>query len=127
MKEEVVTSDAPDAKGLLSQAVIANGFIFTSGQVNVKPGNELVGETVAEQTHQVMKNLQAILIAAGAGLVDVVKATLYVTDISLGKEINEVYVTYFDKDTVLPAREMVSVKELPLGATLEISVIAKKP
>lgn len=123
--KRVSTGKAPKAIGLLSQAIISNGFVYTSGQVHVSPDNTLVGETTEEKTHQVMKNLEAILQAAGVGFSEVVKATVYVTDLSLMPKLNAVYPEYFSDP--LPAREAVCVKKLPLGADLEISVIAEIP
>lgn len=105
--------------------VIKNGFVFTSGQVYLTAEGKLREGTIQEQTHQVMSNLKNILEKADVSFKDVVKATIYVTDMSLYGEINEVYATYFDKP--YPAREMVCVKELPLGAKLEISMVAAKP
>lgn len=107
-----------------SPSVSRNGFIFTSGQVYLTPDGKLLEGTIEEQTHQVMKNLKAILEAAGAGFDDVVKTTIYVTDMANYGKINEVYATYFKEP--YPARETVCVKELPLGANLEISMIAVK-
>ncbi len=98
-------------------------MIFTSGQIYLKDGKLLEG-TIEEQTHQVMKNLKAVLENAGVTFNDVVKTTIYTTDMSLYGKVNEVYATYFTDS--FPAREMVCVKELPLGAQLEISMIAVK-
>ncbi len=106
-----------------SLSVTKGNFVFTSGQIYLKDGKLLEG-TVEEQIHQVMNNLQGILEQAGVNFNDVVKTTIYTTDMSLYGKVNEVYSTYFTD--VLPAREMVCVKELPLGAKLEISMIAYK-
>ncbi len=106
-----------------SPSVTKGGFIFTSGQIYLKDGKLLEG-TIEEQTHQVMRNLQAVLEEAGATFNDVVKTTIYTTDMSLYGKVNEIYATYFTES--FPAREMVSVKELPLGAVLEISMVAFK-
>lgn len=106
-----------------SPSITKNGFVFTSGQVYLKDGKLLEG-TIEEQTHQVMKNLKAILEAAGATFDDVVKTTIYVTDMANYGKVNEVYGSYFKEP--YPARETVCVKELPLGANLEISMIAVK-
>lgn len=100
-----------------------NGFIFTSGQVYLTSEGKLLEGTIAEQTHQVMKNLQNVLEKAEVSFKDVVKATVYITDMSLYSEVSQIYGTYFEEP--FPAREMVCVKELPLGAELEISLIAK--
>lgn len=123
MKKRIETEKAPKAAHILSQAIVSNGFIFVSGQVHVTPDGVLVNGSVEEKVHQIMKNIGAILEAAGAAFDDIVKATLYVTDMSTSKKVNDVYVTYFTEP--FPAREMVCVKELPLGANIEISVIAK--
>lgn len=106
-----------------SPSVTKGNFVFTSGQVYLKDGKLLEG-TIEEQTHQVMKNLQAVLGKAGVALKDVVKTTIYTTDMSIYGQVNEVYSTYFSEP--FPAREMVCVKELPLGAKLEISMVAFK-
>ncbi len=98
-------------------------FIFTSGQIYLKDGQLLEG-TIENQTHQVMENHQSILEKAGATFNDVIKTTIYATDMSLYEKINEVYASYFTHN--FPAREMIGVKELPLGAVLEISMIAYK-
>ncbi len=112
------------SKTPFSPYVAKGNFVFTSGQVYLKDGKLLEG-TVEEQTHQVMKNLQGVLEKAGVTFNDVVKTTIYTTDMTLYSRVNEVYSTYFSDP--FPAREMVCVKELPLGAFLEISMIAFKP
>ena|SRR3989338_424382 len=121
MKEKIETEKAPKAP-MLSQAIVSNGFIFVSGQVHVTPEGVLVNGSIEEKVHQIMKNIGAILDAGGMGFDDIVKATIYITDMAMGKKINEVYITYFKEP--FPAREMVCVKELPLWADIEISVIA---
>jgi len=107
-----------------SPSITKNGFVFTSGQVYITEEGKLLEGTIEEQTHQVMKNLQSILEREGASFKNVVKTTIYTTDMSLYGKINEVYASYFKES--FPAREMVCVKELPLGAKLEISMIAAK-
>lgn len=124
MKRKVETTGAPKATGPFSQAVINGNMVFTSGQVYLTPDGKLLEGTIEEQIHQVMKNLKAILEAGGAGFDDVVKTTIYVTDMANYGKINEVYGSYFSK--LYPARETVCVKELPLGAKLEISMVAIK-
>ncbi|KKU99299.1 MAG: Endoribonuclease L-PSP family protein [Candidatus Jorgensenbacteria bacterium GW2011_GWC1_48_8] len=99
-------------------------MVFTSGQVHLTPEGKPLEGSIEEQTHQAMKNLQAILEAARVSFKDVVKTTIYVTDISLYGEVNEVYGSYMSEP--FPARETVCVKELPLGARVEISMIAVK-
>lgn len=123
MKEQIKTSNTASAH-ILSQGIVSNGFIFVSGQVHATPDLKLVEGTVAEKVAQIMKNTSVILEAANATLNDVVKVVIYVTDMSVMPELNEVYPSYFN-DT-LPVREAVCVQALPLGASIEISVIATK-
>jgi 2-iminobutanoate/2-iminopropanoate deaminase len=124
MKTKIETSDAPKATGPFSQAVKDGNMIFTSGQVYLTKEGKLLEGTIEEQTHQTMKNLKAILEAGGVTFSNVVKTTIYVTDMSLYGKINGVYGSYFSEP--FPARETVCVKELPLGAKLEISMVAIK-
>lgn len=105
-----------------SQAIMANNLVFTQGSIYLTPDGKLLEGTIEEQVHQVMKNLQAILEEAGVSFGNVVKTTIYVTDMSLYKTVNDVYGNYFSDP--YPARETVCVKELPLGAKVEISMIA---
>jgi 2-iminobutanoate/2-iminopropanoate deaminase len=124
MKTKIETPDAPPATGPFSQAIIAGNFVFTGGQIALNPEGKLNQGTIEEQTHQVMKNLNAILTAAGVTFSDVVKATVYITDLSLFGRVNEVYKSYLSEP--YPARETTCVKDLVLGARLEISMIAMK-
>ncbi len=124
MKNKIETTKAPKATGPFSQAVVSDNFVFTSGQIYLTAEGKLLEGTIEEQTHQVMKNLSCVLEAAGVNFDNVVKTTIYVTDMSLYGKINEVYGTYFKEP--FPARETVCVKELPLGAKLEISMVAIK-
>lgn len=125
MKVKVETSKAPSpGKGPFSQAVIANNLIFTSGQIYLTPEGKLLEGTLEEQVHQIMKNLQAVLKEAGVSFSNVVKSTVYVTDMSVYGKINEIYGSYFSAP--YPAREVVCVKKLPLGAKVEISMVAVK-
>ena len=107
-----------------SSSITKNGFIFTSGQVHLGSDGKLLEGTIEEQTHRVMKNLLAVLEKAGVNFSNVVKTTIYVTDMANYAKINEVYASYFSEP--FPARELVCVKELPLGANIEISMIAAK-
>lgn len=125
MKTKIETNSAPKATGPFSQGIVSGNLIFTSGQVYLTPEGKLLEGTLEEQIHQIMKNLQAILQEADASFADVVKSTIYVTDMSLYGTINEVYGSYFSDP--YPARETVCVKELPLGANVEISMVAVKP
>ena len=107
-----------------SPSVTKGSFVFTSGQVYLTPEGYLLEGTIKEQTHQVMNNLEAVLQNAGVSFKDVVKTTIYLTDMALYGEVNDVYASYFPEP--YPARETVCVKELPLGAKIEISMIASK-
>jgi 2-iminobutanoate/2-iminopropanoate deaminase len=119
----VATDSAPKAIGPYSQGIVTNGLIFTAGQIPLDPQTmELVGKTAAEQTEQVMKNLRAVLEAAGARLEDVVKTTVYLADIADFPAMNEVYARHFG--THKPARSTVQAAALPKGARVEIDVIA---
>lgn len=106
----------------LSPAIKKGKFIFTSGQVYLTPDGNLLDGTTEEQTHQVMNNLKSVLEKEGASFKNVVKTTIYVTNMSIYGKVNKVYGSYFSKP--YPARETVCVKELPLGAKLEISMVA---
>lgn len=124
MKERVATDNAPKADHILSQGIISNGNIYVAGQIHGKPDGTIVGGSVEEKLAQIMQNITAILEAADATLSDVVKVVIYVTDMSQMPELNEVYPAYFSEP--YPVREAVCVKELPLGANIEISVIATR-
>jgi 2-iminobutanoate/2-iminopropanoate deaminase len=122
-KQIIKTADAPDPIGPYSQAVKAAGLLFISGQVALKPGSsDLITSTIAEETEQVMNNLQAILTEAGLGFGHVIKTTIFLKDMSLFISVNEVYGKFFE--TGFPARETVAVKGLPKDANVEISMIA---
>lgn len=121
---KVETNKSAKATGPFSQAVMEGNFVFTSGQIYLTPEGKLLEGTLEEQIHQIMKNLQVILQEAGTTFNGVVKTTIYVTDMSLYGKLNEIYGTYMTEP--YPAREVVCVKELPLGAKIEISMIAVK-
>ncbi len=125
MKTIINTSNAPAPIGPYSQAVIANGFLFASGQVAINPeSGELNQTSIAEETHQVMRNIKAVLLEAEYDFEHVVKTTIFLSDMSLFAEVNEVYGSYFQSE--YPARETVAVKGLPKGVNVEISVTAYK-
>ena len=118
----VETSSAPAAIGPYSQAVRAGSLLFVSGQIPIDPtSGEIVGDDIATQTHQVMKNLGAILAAAGTSFKTVVKTTIYLVDLGDFATVNEVYGSYL---TLPPARATVQVGALPRGARVEIDAIA---
>jgi len=124
IKQKIVTKKAPAAIGPYSQAIVVGNFVFTAGQIHLKPNGELLAGTVEEKMHQVMKNLEAVLQASGVNFSDVVKTTAYITDESMFRRINTVYSEYMNEP--YPARETVVVKSLPMGAEIEISMIAVK-
>lgn len=122
MKEIVKTDAAPQAVGPYSQAVKANGFVFCSGQIPYTPAGELVSEDVSEQARQCMNNLKAVLEAAGSGLGQIAKTTIFLKDMRDFKTVNEVYASFFESD--YPARATVQVARLPLDVKVEIDAVA---
>ena len=121
--EKIHTEKAPAAVGPYSQAMVINGLVYTSGQIPLDPATgELVGETIEEQAEQVMKNLVAILEAAGTKPEKVVKTLCFLTDMNDFAAFNEVYAKYF---TEKPARSCVGIQSLPKGAICEVEVIAE--
>lgn len=125
MKRIIKTADAPAAIGPYSQAVEINDTLYISGQVAIDPRTgKLVEGDIKVQTQQVLKNIEAILKAAGYSFVEVVKSTCFLTDMADFKAMNEVYGQYYFENQ--PARAAFAVKELPLGALVEIETIAVK-
>lgn len=123
MSEKISTKSAPAAIGPYSQAVKAGGFVFTSGQIALDPATgEIVAGGIAEQAERVMKNLEAVLAAAGTGFGRAVKTTCFLADIGDFAAFNEVYGRYI---TSSPARSCVAVKALPKGALVEVEVVAE--
>ena len=125
MKQIVSSPNAPAALGPYSHAVAAGGFLFTSGQIGLDPATgKLAGETTLEQAEQVLRNLEAVLAAAGMTFADVVKTTVLLTDLADFAAVNQLYGTRFAKDP--PARSCFQAAALPAGAKIEIEVIAHK-
>lgn len=123
MKEIVSTENAPGAIGPYSQAVKAGGMVFCSGQIPIDVSTgEFISNDVAEQTHQVLKNLSAVLEAAGSSLNNVVKTTVFLADMNDFTAMNEVYAEYFSENK--PARATVQAARLPRDARVEIDCIA---
>ncbi len=118
----VATTKAPQAIGPYSQAVIANGVIYTSGQIALNSEGVIVSEDIKEQTHQVLKNLSAVLKEAGSSFQNVIKTTIFLSDMADFKTVNEIYAAYFGSHK--PARSTVAVKTLPLDVKVEIDCIA---
>ncbi len=124
MIKSVSTKEAPAAIGPYSQAMITGDLVFTSGQIPLDPvTGSLVGSDITEQTVQVMKNLGAVLKAAGASFESAVKTTCYLADMGEFADFNKVYAEYF---TGKPARSCFAVKGLPKGALVEVEVIARR-
>ena len=126
-KRDAVHSEAaPKAVGPYSQGIKAGGFLFTSGQIPLDPATgKLVAGGIDEQTRRVMENLRAVLAAASATFDDVVKTTIYLTNLSDFATVNTIYASYFGSTP--PARSTVQVAALPLGASVEIDLIARAP
>lgn len=124
MKTIIHTPNAPAAVGAYNQAIIHNGTLYVSGQIAIVPATgELNTRTIEEETHQVMNNLKAILAAAGATFDNVLKCSVFVSDMNNYARINGVYAEYFNPDNA-PARELVEVANLPKFVNVEISLIA---
>ena len=124
MRREVIQTDkAPKAIGPYSQAIRIDGLLFTSGQIALDPATgKLIDGDISAQTRRVMENLKAVLEAGGSSLNHVVKATVYLTDLSTFSKMNEVYAEYLGH--IKPARSTVGVASLPLGASVEIDLVA---
>lgn len=119
----VSTKEAPAAIGPYEQAIRIGQFIFTSGQIPIDPSTgKIMAVDIEGQTHQVLKNLKAVLRAEGADFDDVVKTTVFITDMSSFPTINAVYASYFTGNK--PARSTVAVAALPLGSLIEIEAVA---
>ena len=122
-KRIIVTPEAPEPIGPYNQAVMAGNLLFISGQVAINPKNGAVEDKdIFEETHQVMHNLRAVLHASGLDFKNVVKTTIFLTDMALFTSVNEVYGKYFNGE--FPARETVAVRGLPKNVNVEISMIA---
>lgn len=125
MTKKIYTPGAPDAIGPYSQAIIANGFVFTSGQIAINPAtNTVEAATIEGQTEQVMQNLQAILQAAGTSFDQVVKTTCFLANLDDFQVFNTIYGKYL---TSQPARSCVAVKQLPKDVLVEVEAIALLP
>ena len=124
MKRIITTSNAPAPIGPYSQAVLTGNTLYTSGQIAINPANgELVLDDIKIETEQVMQNLKAVLTEANMTFENVIKTTIFLSDMNNFSLVNEVYGSYFNEDTA-PARETVAVKALPKFVNVEISVVA---
>lgn len=125
MKKIITTRNAPAAIGPYSQAVLSGNALYISGQVPIDPSTgKIVEGGITEQAQQVMKNIGSILTEAGYSYTDVVKSTVFLSDMANFKAMNEVYARYYTENQ--PARSAFAVRELPLGALIEIETIAVK-
>lgn len=124
-RQTVSTDNAPPAIGPYSQAVVSDDLIFTSGQIPLDPGGEIVAGGIGAQTERVFDNLVAVLDAAGAGLEDVLMVNVYLAHLTDFKEFNEIYARRFGAGP-FPARATVEVGALPRGSLVEVSAIARK-
>ena len=123
IKQIIKTELAPAPIGPYNQAILYGNMLFISGQVALIPGTaDLANKDIIEETNQVMRNLQAILAEAGMNFNNVVKTTIFLSDMELFSQVNDIYGKYFDTD--FPARETVAVKGLPKNVNVEISMIA---
>ena len=125
MKQIINTANAPAAIGPYSQANLANGVLYISGQIPVDPATGKLVEGIEKEKHQVMKNLEAILTEAGMTFKNVVKATIFLKSMDDFAVMNDIYASYLDADSY-PARETVQVSCLPKNVDIEISMIAHK-
>ncbi len=125
MKKTINTPDAPAPIGPYSQAVLSNGILYLSGQIALNPDTgEIITDNIVDETHQVMKNIQAIINASGLTMDHIIKCSIFIINMDDFTEINEVYGTYFNNEP--PARETIEVSRLPKNVNVEISVIAAK-
>ena len=126
VKEIVLTNNAPQPVGPYSQAVKADGWIFASGQIPLDPQTSKMEQAdIRLQTRRVLDNLAAVLNAAGAGMKDVVKTTVFLTSMASFAAMNEVYAQYFDQSP--PARSTIEVSRLPKDSLVEIECVARLP
>jgi 2-iminobutanoate/2-iminopropanoate deaminase len=124
-KEAIKTTNAPAAVGPYSQGIAASGgtrLVFTSGQLPATPGGDLVSDDIAEAARRCLENVRAVLEAGGARMADVVKVTIFLTDMADFAAVNAVYETFFDAPA--PARSCIAVAALPKGARIEIEAVA---
>jgi len=122
-REAISTTDAPAAVGPYSQGIRTGDLVFTAGQLGIDPGSgEMAGAGVAEQAERAIANLEAILAAAGSGLANLVKVTVFLADIADWPAVNEVYARLIPEP--FPARSAFAVKDLPRGARVEIEAVA---
>ncbi len=124
-KKEIFSEKAPEPIGPYSQAIENNGMLFLSGQIAIdQPSGQLIMNSIQEETHQVMKNIGFMLAEAGYTFDQILKTSIFLSDMALFSEVNEIYASYLSAP--YPARETVAVAGLPKGVNVEISLIAAK-
>ena len=124
MKKIINTSNAPSPIGPYNQAIFKNNMLFISGQIALDPNSMVLNnESIKDETHQVMKNLRNILVEVGMDFKNVVKSSIFLSDMSHFKDVNDVYGSYLETG-MEPARETIAVKTLPMNVNVEISMIA---
>lgn len=124
MKKIINTTNAPAPVGPYNQSVLANRTLYMSGQIAIDPSTgNLITDNIEDETHQVFKNIKAVLTEAGMTIENIVKCSVFVSDMEMYARINAVYAQYFDEETA-PARELVEVANLPKYVNVEISCIA---
>lgn len=127
MKESIFSNEAPNPIGPYSQAIISNNILYISGQIALnKYNNKIINHDLKLETHQVMKNIQFILLSANMTFKNIVKTSLFIKNINDFNIINNIYSKYFNNTNPYPARETIEVSSLPKGVNIEISAIAHK-
>ena len=124
MKKEIITNNAPAAIGPYSQALDLGNLVFVSGQIPVDPATGVIADSVEEQAAQSLSNIRSILAEAGLSMVDVIKNTVFITNLNDFAKVNEVYASFFEKP--YPARSCVEISAIPKGCKLEIECIAAR-
>ena len=123
--DKIKTDKAPQAIGAYSQGVAVDDFVFTSGQIGINPNTgELIVENFEDEVKQVLMNVQSVLEAGGSNMKNAIKLSVFITDLSNFKLVNDIFVNFFNGD--YPARSVVQVSALPLNANIEIEAIGKK-
>jgi 2-iminobutanoate/2-iminopropanoate deaminase len=128
MNNTIITTDkSSPAFGPFSQAVVKDGFLYTSGLMPFLPGSgDLISNELEEQMHQCMRNMKAVLAAADMGMEDLIMVTIFTTDMQEFANINKIYGSYFEGMSVFPSRAAVGISALAKGARVELTAIAKK-
>ena len=124
MKRRILSNKSAKPIGPYNQAILANDFLFISGQIPMDKDENLINSDIKQETIQVMNNIKSILQEANMKFSNLVKVSIFITDMGLFEQVNSVYANFFDKDDIFPARETIEVSKLPKGVNIEISAIA---